>query len=295
MMKDRRTIGRTLFVISNYIFLALLSLICVLPLVHVLAVSFSSSAAATAGQVNLWPVDFTLKSYQFVAQNPAFLEAFVVTLKRVGLGSSLQLLMVLLIAYPLSKETKSFRGRTWMVWIFVFTMLFNGGLIPTYMIINYTNLLDTIWSLVIPGAVPVFSVILMINFFRGLPKELEEASFIDGASHWTALWRIYAPLSLPGLATITLLSVVGHWNSWFDGLIYMNSRDQYPLSSYLQTIIIQRDLSSVTLQEMQELSEVSDRTMKAAQIFLGALPILILYPFLQKYFVKGIVLGSVKE
>ncbi|QTH43812.1 carbohydrate ABC transporter permease [Cohnella sp. LGH] len=294
-MKGQRTPSRQTFIVSNYFFLSALSLLCILPLVHVLAVSLSSSAAATAGQVNLWPVDFTLKSYRFVASNPAFLEAFFVTLQRVGLGIAVNMLLVLLTAYPLSKETKSFRARTWMVWLFVFTMLFNGGLIPTYMTIKYTHLLDSIWALVIPGAVPVFSVILLINFFRGLPKELEEASFIDGAGHWKALWSIYAPLSLPALATIALLTIVGHWNSWFDGLIYMNSRHNYPLSSYLQTIIIQRDLSNVTLQEMKELSDVSDRTMKAAQIFLGALPILVLYPFLQKYFVKGIVLGSVKE
>jgi len=295
MMVDQRSLSSKIFLIFNYSFLSILALICILPLVQVLAISFSSSAAASAGLVTLWPVDFTLKSYWFVAHNPAFLKAFLVTLERVGIGTLINMIVILLTAYPLSKEVRSFRGRTWMVWLFVFTMLFNGGLIPTYMTVKATYLLDTIWALILPGAVPVFSVILLINFFRGLPKELEESAFMDGAGHWILLWRIYAPLSLPALATITLLTVVAHWNSWFDGLIYMNSRHLYPLSSYLQTIVIQRDLSSMTLHQMKELSEVSDRTMKAAQIFLGALPILLLYPFLQRFFIKGIVLGSVKE
>lgn len=167
-MKGQRSISRTAFIISNYVFLSVLSLLCILPLVHVFAISLSSSAAATAGQVNLWPVDFTLKSYRFVAKNPDFLKAFFITLERVGIGTLINMFLILLTAYPLSRDTKSFRARTWLVCIFVFTMLFSGGLIPTYMTIKYTHMLDTIWSLIIPGAVPVFSLILMINFFRNL-------------------------------------------------------------------------------------------------------------------------------
>jgi putative aldouronate transport system permease protein len=163
------------------------------------------------------------------------------------------------------------------------------------MIIKATGLLDTIWALVLPGAVPVFSVILLLNFFRGLPRELEEAAFIDGADHFTTLVRIYLPLSTPALATLLLLTMVGHWNSWFDGLIFMNSPEHYPLQSYLQTIVIQKDFSTLTELNSEALKEISDRTVKAAQIFMGALPVLVVYPFLQKYFMKGIVLGSVKE
>lgn len=289
------TPGRRLFVIVNYTFLISISLLCLLPLIHVLALSFSSSAAATAGYVKFWPVEFTTNSYQFVLKKPEFLASVWVSVQRVVLGTLVNMVLTVLLAYPLSKEVKAFRMRTLYVWIFFLTILFSGGLIPWYMVIKETGLLNTIWALIIPGAVPVFNVILLLNFFRGLPKELEEASFIDGAGHWTTMWRIFVPLSLPALATITLFAMVGHWNSWFDGLILMNSPDNYPLQSYLQTVVIRRDLSLVSQSSLADLANVSDRTSKAAQIFMGALPILLVYPFLQRFFMKGIVLGSVKE
>ncbi|MFC5404304.1 carbohydrate ABC transporter permease [Cohnella soli] len=293
-----RTRSHTVFQTLNYAFLALLSLSCIFPFIHILAVSFSSKEASTAGLVGLLPVHFTLKSYQFILNKPEFGHAFLVSLKRVAIGLSLNMLLTLLTAYPLSKEVKSFRFRTWYAWFCVFTILFSGGLIPWYVTIRNYGLMDTIWALVLPGAVPVFNVILLLNFFRGLPKELEESSFIDGAGHWTTLWKIYAPLSLPALATITLFTVVDHWNSWFDGLILMRHAEHFPLATYLQTIIVNVDLtklSSVSTSTVELLANVSDRTAKAAQICVAILPVLLVYPFLQKYFVTGIVLGSVKE
>ncbi len=294
-MVERYSRGRVAFVAFNYIFLALMAAVCLLPLIHVLAVSFSSSQAAAAGYVKLWPVQFTLRSYEFVSGKKEFLDSLLITLERVGIGVSLNMLLTVLIAYPLSKETSAFRSRTLYAWIFVFTILFSGGLIPLYMIVKDTMIMDSIWALVLPGAVPVFNVILMLNFFRGLPKELEEAAYIDGAGHLTVLWKIYIPLSMASLATVTLFSTVGHWNSWFDGLIFMNSPTDYPLQSYLQTVVIQQDLSLFSVKSMERFSEINDQTAKSAQIFLGALPILLLYPFLQRFFIKGIVLGSVKE
>lgn len=294
-MTERLSFSRRLFLTANYAALILLALVCILPLVHVFALSFSSNAAATSGYVKFWPVEFTLKSYEFVLSRPAFMKSLLVTLERVGIGLPLNLLLTILIAYPLSKESTRFKLRTVYVWFFVFTMLFSGGLIPTYMTISQTGLLDSVWALVLPGAVPVFNVVLLLNFFRGLPKELEEAAFIDGAGHFRTLWKIYFPLSMPAIATIALFTTVGHWNSWFDGLIYMNSPDHYPLQSYLQTVIAERDMTLASSTDLELLAEVSDRTVKAAQIFMGALPILLVYPFLQRYFIKGIVLGSVKE
>ncbi|WP_462409412.1 carbohydrate ABC transporter permease [Neobacillus sp. Marseille-QA0830] len=291
-MVTRNSLGRKLFVIFNYTFLILVSLVCIFPLVHTLAMSLSSNAAAAAGKVKLLPIDFTFASYEYVLNQSAFFKSILVTLKRVAIGVPLNMILTILAAYPLSKN---FRGRTVYVWIFVLTMLFNGGLIPTYMVVKYTGLLDSIWSLVLPGAVPVFNVILLLNFFRGLPKELEEAALIDGAGHWTIMWKIYVPLSLPALATTTLFAAVGHWNSWFDGLIFMSSPDHYPLQSYLQTIVVQTDIMNLANTDLNQLLEVNNQTAKAAQIFVGALPILIVYPFLQRYFMKGIVLGSVKE
>lgn len=294
-MVEQLTLGRRLFVGTNYVVLALLSILCLVPLIHVLAVSFSSSAAATAGLVKLWPVEFTISSYQFVLAKPAFLTSIGVTLQRVAIGLTINMLLTILVAYPLSKEVNKFPMRTVYVWIFVITILFQGGLIPLYMTVKYTGIMDTIWALVLPNAVPVFNVVLLLNFFRGLPKELEEAAFMDGAGHWRTLWQIIVPLSAPALATLTLFATVGHWNSWFDGLIFMDSPSHYPLQSYLQTVVINRDLSLISSSDMKSLAEVNDRTAKAAQIFLGALPILLVYPFLQRFFMKGIVLGSVKE
>ena len=194
----------------------------------------------------------------------------------------------------MSKEKNSFGSRDVYVWFFIITMLFSGGLIPWYMTIKYLGLLDSIWALILPGAVQIFSIIILMNFFRQLPKEIEEAAFIDGASHWINLWKIYVPLSTPALATLTLFSVVGHWNSWFDGIILMNSQKNYPLQSYLQTVVIEANLRLTTSTDLKTLALVDNKTSRSAQIFLATLPILCVYPFLQKYFMKGMVLGSVK-
>jgi putative aldouronate transport system permease protein len=272
----------------------MLSCLCLFPLIHVLAISFSSSSAAAAGMVKLWPVDFTLSSYQYILNKPEFVASFVVTLQRVAMGFVINMTLSILCAYPLSKETKDFKFRTPYAWYFIITILFGGGLIPWYLTVSETGLIDTIWALIIPGAVPVFSVILLLNFFRGLPREIEESAFMDGAGHWRVLWTMYVPLSLPSLATLSLFTIVGHWNAWFDGLILMNFPENYPLSTYLQLMIINSNPMKLDMTNIKEFAEISDRTTRASQIFLGALPILLVYPFLQKYFVKGIVLGSVK-
>lgn len=294
----KMTLGRKIFVTFNYTLLILLSILCLLPLIHVLALSFSSSSAATAGLVTFWPIDFTFSSYEFVLSKKEFLVSLGVTVQRVVLGTAINMLITILAAYPLSKEVRSFRMRTLFAWYFVFTMLFSGGLIPLYMTVRETGVMDSLWGLIFPTwgmGVNIFNIVLMLNFFRGLPKELEESAFIDGAGHWTTLWRIIVPLSLPSLATVTLFTLVFHWNSWFDGMIFMNRTENYPLSTYLQTILVQNKFTSVNAQDMKMLQEVSDRTAKAAQIFIGSLPILLVYPFLQRFFIKGIVLGSVKE
>jgi len=293
-MPARRKSRRDWFPVLNALLLIFISLLCILPLIHIIALSFSSSAAASAGRVRLWPVDFTMASYSFTAGRVAFWKAMLVSVERIGIGTPLNLLMTILVAYPLSKETTAFRMRMVYAWIFFMTMLFNGGLIPWYSTLKEFHLLDTIWGLVLPGAVPVFSVILLLNFFREIPKELEEAALIDGAGHWRTLWTIFVPISKPAIATLALFSMVEHWNSWFDGLLIMGDPTHYPLQSYIQTIVIQQNLSNVSYDDVLNLAQISDRTLKASQIFLGSLPIIAAYPFLQKYFVKGIVLGSVK-
>jgi putative aldouronate transport system permease protein len=282
------------FSIFNTIFLLLVSLVCIIPLIHIAAVSFSSSSAAAANRVTFWPVDLSLDSYRYVSQRTEFWLAMLLSVERIVLGGVINLLLTILVAYPLSKEVREFRFRTFYAWVFFITMLFSGGLIPNFMIIKQLGLLDKIWALVLPGAVPVFSVILLLNFFREVPGELSEAAFLDGAGHWTALWRIYVPVSTPALATILLFALIGHWNSWFDGLILMNHPNHYPLQSYIQTIVVQQNFNILTGKGTEELATISDRTLKAAQILLGSLPIIAVYPFLQKYFVNGIVLRGVK-
>lgn len=293
-MIEYSPLGRKIFLWFNIIFLTLTAFLCILPILNVLAVSFSSSQYASANAVSLWPKGFTLKAYVFVADKPEFIRSFFIAVKVTVMGTMINLLLALPAAYVLSRSEQKFRWRTVYVWFFVFTMLFNGGLIPTYLTVKEVGLLNNFFALILPGAVQVFNVILLMNFFRSLPKEIDEASFVDGAGHWTNLLKIYAPLSKPALATITLFAIVGHWNNWFSGIIYLNNPNDYPLQSYLQTVIIKPDLSIISSNDLNLLSTVNERTSKSAQIFLATLPILLVYPFFQKYFMKGLVMGSVK-
>jgi putative aldouronate transport system permease protein len=228
----------------NLVVLAVLAVICLFPILHTLALSLSSAPAAASGRVTIWPVDFTTQAYQFVLQNTAFSRSFLISLLRVVVGTPVNMILTILVAYPLSRSIGEFRTRNFFVWFFLITVLFSGGLIPWYMVIRQTGLIDSFWALIIPGALPVFNVILMANSFSSIPKELEEAAAMDGAGHWTVLFRILLPLSLPVLATLTLFVTVAHWNSWFDGLILMNSPDKYPLQSYLQTVVVNPDPSA---------------------------------------------------
>ncbi|AIQ37584.1 MULTISPECIES: carbohydrate ABC transporter permease [unclassified Paenibacillus] len=294
-MRTNRSFGRKLFLICNFISLASVSLLCLMPIIHILALSFSSGQAASAGKVILWPVEFTTAAYANVFGKPEYLRAFWVSIQRVLMGTTISMFLTIITAYPLSKDSRQFRLRTFYSWFFVFTILFSGGLIPNYLTVKNLGMLDTIWALVLPGAVTVFNVILLLNFYRSLPKELEESSLLDGAGQFTTLWKIYVPLSLPALATTGLFTMVGHWNSWFDGMIYMNHPENYPLQTFLQTIIIKMDFRFIKPERAELMLKLSDRTSRAAQIFVAAFPILIVYPFLQRFFIKGIVMGSVKE
>ncbi|GBG11202.1 ABC transporter permease [Paenibacillus sp. MY03] len=271
------------------------ALLSLYPIWYTVAVSLSSSAAAAGGLVKLWPVQFTLQAYRTIMDDPAFFRAFGVSLQRVGLGALINFVLTVLMAYPLSKSAAQFSGRNVYMWFVVFTMLFSGGLIPWYLTIKEYELLNTIWALVLPGAVPVFNVILTVNFFRSLPRELEEAGYMDGAGPWYVLWNIFVPLSAPVLATVTLFSIVGHWNSFFDGLILISNPEKYPLQTYVQQMVVRFSTESMTPDQLKNLGELSNRTLNAAKIFVTMLPVLLIYPFLQRFFIHGIMLGSVKE
>ena len=284
--------GYKLFSIINYIVLAGLAGICIFPILHILAISFSSAGAAAANKVVLWPIDFNIQSYQMISGRLDFLNAFLVSLQRVAIGITINTVISIMMAYPLSKKDKEFSGRKVYVWSLIFVMLFNGGIVPNFILIKNLNLLNTIWALVLPGAVPIFNVILMMNFIKQLPIELEEAAFLDGASYWLCLYRIIIPLSKPVIATVVLFGFLGHWNSWFDGLIYMSDPKKYPLQTFMYNIVANRDITSID--QASVYASVNDKTLKASQLFVSMLPILLVYPFLQKHFTKGLTLGAVK-
>ena len=293
MIRDQSPLSRV-FDAFNYLFLAGFALLCLLPLVHVFAVSLSGRAPATGGFVSFVPIDFTLENYEQVMGSSTFSRSLWISVLRVVTGVSLNMAMVILTAYPLSKSPRAFKGRTIFIWFFVFAMLFDGGLIPSFLVVRSLGLLNTLGALILPGAVPIFSVILMMNFFRDVPKELEESAVIDGASHWRVLWHIYIPLSLPAIATLTLFAAVNHWNAWFDGLIYMTDANNYPMQTFLRTVVVELDLTKVGMTP-QDLQRLSDRAIRSAQIVVATAPILLVYPFLQRYFISGIKLGAVKE
>jgi len=279
-----------------YTIIISVAVLCILPVINTLAISLSSSSKAAAGLVYLWPVDFTFSSYRRMMSDNQFTTAFWISTQRVLLGTTINMTLAIVMAYPLSKSKTIFRARNVYLWLMVFTMLFSGGLIPWYMTIRTLGLIDKIWALVLPGAVPVFNTILLMNFFKGVPHELEEASLIDGAGPWRTMVQIFVPISLPALATITLFSAVGHWNAFFDGLILMNKPINYPLQTYIRRLVINIDYAGITdPEEFKQLLEISGKTFNAAKIFVSMIPIMCIYPFLQRYFVKGIVLGSVKE
>lgn len=296
-MKMRRSLGERIFQPVNIVFLLLVTLLCVLPFVYLLSVSLSSKTAVSTGQVFLWPKDFTFEAYKFLYEKPEFLRSFLVSVVRVVLGTCINMLLVVLTAYPLSKPASKFRAKNVYTWFFVVTMFLSGGMVPTYILIKELGLLDSIWALILPGALNVWNMVLLMNFFRQVPVELEESALLDGAGHLTILFKVYLPVSLPALATILLFTIVGHWNAWFDGILYINSPSKYPLQTYLATIVQDANMSNMrnlSEEKLQQLAVLSDKSVRIAQIFLGALPIMLVYPFLQKYFIKGLVVGSVK-
>jgi len=287
-----------LFDLVIHLILIFFCVICIVPLLNTVAISLSDKSSAAAGHVLLWPVNFTVQPYIEIVKDAQYIRSFGISVLRVILGTIINVGFSISMAYPLSKSRQMFHMRDLYMWIMIFTMMFGGGLVATYIWIKNLGLLDTIWVLVLPGAVPTFSVIVLMNFFKGLPNALEEAALVDGASPWQIMYKIFVPLSLPSLATISLFAIVGHWNSYFDGKIYINSLKNLPLQTYIQALT-----SEITAEQMVNMSpeeiiarlEVSSLTFNCAKVVICTIPVLVIYPFLQKYFVTGLVMGSVKE
>lgn len=297
-MKIKESKKRMFFLCFNYIFVGLVTLTCIIPILNVLAMSFSSAEYINSGKVGLLPKGFTLAAYQFVLKNEKFWIAAWVALKRVLIGVPINVILSLLIAYPLSKDEKQFPARKYYSWFFIVTMVFSGGLVPTYILVNNLKLMDTIWALILPTSVNVFNTLVLMNFMRGIPKPLEEASMLDGAGQFTIMVKVFLPLAKPAIATVTLFNLINHWNSWYDGLLYNNYVEHYPLQTYLQSVInsvTDMNLLQTNVNDMLLRQAVTGRNLSAAQIFISVVPIIIIYPYLQKYFTTGLVMGSVKE
>ena len=293
-MIKSKTIGGKTADILIYLTVIFMTMCCLFPLLNMVAISFSDKAAASANMVGLVPVDFTTSAYKTLLGESQFWISFWISIKRVFLGTIINMILTILLAYPLSKSKREFKGHDVYMYIVIFAMLFSGGMIPIYLTIKSYGLLNSIWALILPGAVPVFNVILLMNFFKGVPKSLEEAAAIDGASKLTILLKIYLPISMPALATIILFCIVNHWNDFFSGLVYMNKTSMYPLQTYIQQLSV--DMSQITdPEQLKRFAQVSNKTLDTAKIVVSTIPLLIIYPFLQKYFVSGIVIGAVKE
>lgn len=295
--KIKTSVPRRVFLVLNAAFLILFAFVCLVPFINLLAISFSSAEAVDAGDVGFLPIDITANAYKYLLQNSDFFRAFGWSVLRVVSGTAISLAVITLAAYPLSKSDRQFKGRGFYTVFFTVTMFFSGGIIPTYMIVTKIGLYNTIWALVLPTAMNAWNMVLLINFFRQVPVQLEEAAMLEGAGNLRILASIYLPVSLPALATVTLFTAVQHWNSWFDGEIYMNF-DRMPLQSYIYDMINQINTltqGGMSEADVEKLEALPGKTLRSAQIFIAMLPIMLVYPFAQKFFVKGLVLGSVKE
>lgn len=274
--------------------MAIFVLLCVLPFVNVLAVSLSSKSAILRGQVSFWPIEFTTTAYQVIFNDKSLINCLFYTVKLTVIYTAIAMVLTILLAYPLTK--KRLRGRKVFNFIAMFTMYFSGGTIPIFLNIRDLGLYNTMWSLILPGVLSTYNMIILKSFFAALPTELEEAAMIDGASDFQILVRIYLPLSLASLATLTLFYAVGKWNSFQDALYYIQTKNLQPLQLRLYNIIKGSTAVEVSVQEGNAnslASEVSE-SIESATIMFATLPILVVYPFVQRYFVAGVTLGAVK-
>ncbi|MEC0204942.1 carbohydrate ABC transporter permease [Paenibacillus lautus] len=293
-MRTSKSVSEVLFDSANVILLCLLSIITLYPFLYVLFASISTPAEFVQHRgILLWPKGFSLDSYRMVFENPNIIRSYLNTIFYVVVGTTLNILMTALGAYGLSRKNVMWKGTIMM--LIVMTMFFDGGLIPKYLLVKNMGLLDTYWALIIPSAMTTWNLIIMRTAFQGVPDALEESARIDGASDWTILFRIIIPLSLPVIAVMVLFYGVWHWNKWFDALIYLRDRNLFPLQLILREILIQNDTSSMMTSVGGGDRMPVGETIKYATIMVATLPILFLYPFLQKYFVKGVMIGAIKE
>ena len=290
--------SRKAFLTFNYLLMVVVCLSCVLPFVHLLAVSLSGRSAVAAGKVTFFPIDFTLSSYEYALVKGDFLHALVNSLARTFLGTMVNLTLMVITAYPLSKGRDRLLGRNLYMAYFVFTMLFSGGLIPGYLLITQQlHLTNSFWALILPGLATPYNIFIMRNFFLSVPNSLEESARIDGAGYTRIFWQIIMPLSKPVLVTVGLWIAVGHWQAWYDNLLYLQKPDKWGLQMILRELLVNNQQSNITQTVKNTFGTagaVDERQLKSAVIVISILPMVILYPFLQKFMNKGIIIGAVK-
>lgn len=289
-MKD--TTDEKIFYIMNYFILTLAGLICLLPLLHILALSLSSSEAVMSGKVSIWPVEKSIESYLLILKGTSIVNAFKNSIVITVVGVFLSMIATIMAAYPLSK--KYFYARKYFTMIIVFTMLFGGGLIPSYLVVKSLGLVDNYLSLWLPGLISTYNMLVLRTFFQNVPEELEEAARIDGCGEWRLIMQIYLPLSLPSIATLSLFYAVGYWNAFMNVLIYINKTSRFNLSVLVNQMIRNQSLLDTTYIQAEDIAMATPEGVRAAGIMIMVVPMLLVYPFLQKYFVKGVMLGSVK-
>lgn len=291
--KIKESFTDRLFLTCVYIFLTLILIVVLYPLIYIVSASISSPAAVTSGKVWLWPVDLSFKGYEIIFGNSQIVTGYLNSLIYTIFGTLISVTLTVLIAYPLSRKT--FFGRNLLMVFIVFTMLFYGGLIPTYLVVKALGMVDTRWALLIPNAIAVWQVIIARTFFQtSIPDELVEASEMDGCSDLRFLWSVVLPLAKPIIAVLFLMYAVGQWNAYFDALIYLKNPDLHPLQLVLRNIIIlNTSTGGMEASEMLERQQLAD-LMKYALIVVASLPVMLIYPFVQRHFVKGMMIGSVK-
>ncbi len=292
-MHYRSTASQRAFDVLNVTGLIAACAAFLLPFVYILASSLSAPAALIRGEVTFWPVGFNLENYRIVMQNDIFWRSFGVTLFIVIVGTFVNMVMTVMTAYPLSKQ--GLKGKGLILAMIVFTMIFSAPLIPTYLVVKSLALLNTVWAMIIPAALSGFNLFICVTFFRSLPEELFEAARIDGMSEYRILWRIVVPLSLPVMVTLVLFYAVAHWNNYFTALLYINDFNLRPLQLYLYNLIAQFNMNESLSNAIEATSTLSPQGLQMATIIVATVPILVVYPFIQKHFIKGALVGSIKE
>jgi len=288
----RRSPGEKALHSVMVVILVLVALSMLLPFLHLLAKSISGSRAILNREVFIWPKDLQLRTFKFVITSPTMVQSLINTFYITAVGTLISVLLTAFMGYALSK--KFIVVRTIILQLVIFTMLFRPGIIPTYIIVRGFGLIDSRWSLMLPVAISPFFLIIMMNFFRSLPAELEESAVIDGAGTATIFFRIVIPLSMPGIATIMLFYAVQRWNTFFRAVMYINDMAKYPLQVLLREIVVLGTNLEQSSGMTENLNDIPSENIKAASIIFATFPILLVYPFLQKYFVKGVMIGSIK-